>query len=77
MFTVKLAILSVSKMWGPMYEYGYLSRSGASVVVDSAEVELLAVSGHARLHRARGHVAARCELPREHRRHQHLESGNN
>lgn len=57
-----------------MYGYAYLSRSSAAVVVDSAEVELLAVSGHACLHRAGRHVAARRELPREHRWHQHLET---
>lgn len=50
-----------------------LARSGAAVVVDSAEVQLLSVGSDARLHRARRHGAVGRELPREHRWHQHLE----
>lgn len=50
-----------------------LARSGAPVVVDAAEVQLLAVGGDAGLHRTRRHRAVRRELPGEHCRYQHLQ----
>lgn len=74
LLVIAMCVHRICRAQSFMYRYAYLSRSSAAVVVDSAEVELLAVSGHARLHRAGGHVAARRELPREHRWHQHLET---